>query len=75
MIKKLAKHGNSYALVIDRSIMDLLKIDPSTPLEITTDGRGLHVSPVRDEEHRRRIRAASAKSIERYGGMLKRLAR
>ena len=26
MIKKLTKHGNSYALVIDRSIMDLLQM-------------------------------------------------
>ena len=75
MIKKLAKHGNSLALVIDRSILELLKIDASTPLEISTDGRGLHISPVRDEEHRRRIRAASAKANERYGKMLKRLAR
>ena len=28
MIKNLVKHGNSWALVIDRPILDLLKIDP-----------------------------------------------
>jgi hypothetical protein len=28
MIKKLTQHGNSLALVIDRPILDLLKIDP-----------------------------------------------
>jgi hypothetical protein len=27
MVKKLTKHGNSLALVIDRPILDLLKID------------------------------------------------
>ena len=30
MVKKLTKHGNSLALVIDRPILDLLKIDPET---------------------------------------------
>ena len=27
MVKRLTKHGNSLALVIDRPILDLLKID------------------------------------------------
>ena len=31
MIKKLTKHGNSVALVIDRPILELLKIDVETP--------------------------------------------
>jgi hypothetical protein len=30
MVKKLTKHGNSLALVIDRPILDLLKIDVET---------------------------------------------
>jgi len=46
MTKTLTKHGNSYALVLDRPIMDLLNIRPETPLEITTDGEGLHVKPL-----------------------------
>ena len=41
MTKKLSKHGNSLALVIDRSILDLLDIDEQTPLQISTDGRAL----------------------------------
>jgi hypothetical protein len=28
MVKKLTKHGNSLALVIDRPILELLRIDP-----------------------------------------------
>jgi antitoxin component of MazEF toxin-antitoxin module len=39
MIKTLTKLGNSYALVIDKPILDLLKIRPDTPLEIATDGK------------------------------------
>src|SRR5689334_8805743 len=38
MVKKLTKHGNSYALVIDKPIMDILNITDDTPLNITTDG-------------------------------------
>jgi len=45
MIKTLTKHGNSYALVIDKPILDLLKIRPDTPLDIVTDGKSLIVSP------------------------------
>ena len=45
MVKTLTKHGNSLALVIDKPILELLKIDADTPLEITTDGTSLVVSP------------------------------
>ena len=45
MVKKLTKHGNSLALVIDRPILDLLKIDPDTPLEVSTDGKQLLSRP------------------------------
>ncbi len=44
MIKRLTKHGNSFALLIDRPILDLLKIRPDTPLEITTDGEHIKVA-------------------------------
>jgi len=39
MVKMLSRHGNSLALVLNRGVLDLLKIDARTPLEITTDGR------------------------------------
>ena len=39
MVKKLTKHGNSLALVIDRPILNLLKIDSEAPLDISTDGK------------------------------------
>lgn len=74
MVKKLSKHGNSLALVIDRSILDLLGIDESTSLEISTDGEALVVSPVRDAKRRKRFEQALASSNERYWKALKRLA-
>ena len=74
MIKKLSKHGNSLALVIDRPILELLKIDESTPLEISTDGQALVLVPVRDKRRRKRFEEALASTNRRYGKALRRLA-
>ena len=74
MIKKLTRHGNSRAVVIDRSVLDLLKIDDETPLEITTDGTRLIIEPIVDDERRAAIEAALATGNARYGRMLKKLA-
>lgn len=74
MIKKLTKHGNSLALIIDKPILDLLKIDADTPLEVTTDGQGLRVSLVRDPQTRARFEQAMEDTFEKYGDMLQRLA-
>ena len=74
MIKRLTKHGNSLALVIDRAILDLLKIDVETPLDISTDGQVLIISPVYDEERREQFKKALDSTNRKYGRMLKRLA-
>lgn len=74
MIKRLTKHGNSLALVIDRGVLDLLEIGPNTPLSITTDGRSLVVTPVHEPDKQRRLKAALNEGNRRYGRMLKRLA-
>jgi antitoxin component of MazEF toxin-antitoxin module len=74
MIKKLSKHGNSLALVIDRSILELLGIDEKTSLELSTDGESLVVAPLRDKKRKKKFEDALASSNERYGKALKRLA-
>ena len=74
MIKTLTRHGNSLALVIDRAILDLLKIDSDTPLEISTDGQALVVAPVRDGARQKKFRLALEKANRRYGRALKKLA-
>jgi hypothetical protein len=52
MIKKLTAIGNSHGLLIDKSILELLKITPETELELSTDGTRLIVAPV-DAKRRR----------------------
>ncbi|MBZ0168375.1 AbrB family transcriptional regulator [Candidatus Methylomirabilis lanthanidiphila] len=74
MVKRLTKHGNSLALVIDRGVLDLLEIDADTPLSVTTDGKCLIVTPVRDPEREKLFRAALEEGNRKYGKMLKRLA-
>jgi len=58
MVKKLTKHGNSLALVIDRPILDLLNIEPETPLEVSTDGKQLIVTPVKPSAPRKKFEEA-----------------
>jgi antitoxin MazE len=74
VIKKLTKHGNSLAIVIDRAILDLLKIDADTPLEISTHGQVLVISPVRDSTHRDQFTRALESANRKYARSLKRLA-
>ena len=74
MIKNLVKHGNSWALVIDKPILELLKFDPERPLEITTDGQTLVITPVKSPERQAKFKAALEKTNRRYGKALKKLA-
>ena len=74
MVKKLTRHGNSLALVIDRPILDLLKIEAETPLEISTDGRQLIVAPAKPSARRKKFDAAQEWAHKRYGKAFRKLA-
>jgi antitoxin component of MazEF toxin-antitoxin module len=74
MIKKLSKHGNSLALVIDRPILELLKIDEGTSLEMSTDGQSLLISPVQDAKKKMNLAAALERGHKRYEKAFRRLA-
>lgn len=74
MIKKLVKHGNSWAIVIDRPILDLLKIDPESQVELTTDGQTITISPHCDAEKKSRIRSARTTVNNKHSKAFKKLA-
>ncbi len=75
MHKKLVKHGNSLALVLDRPILDLVRIDAEQPLDISTDdGRRLIIQPVTDPAEVKRFRASLKRVSDRHAKTLKRLA-
>ncbi len=74
MVKKLVKHGNSYALVIDKPIMELLNITPDSELEVTTkDGEGLFVRPT-VALHRVRVKEATRRLVDEHAETLRKLA-
>lgn len=74
MVKHLTQHGNSAALVIDKPVLALLRITMKTPLELTTDGRNLIISPVRDGKRQRRFREALDAVNRRHAKTFKALA-
>lgn len=74
MIKTLTKHGNSYALVIDKPILELLRVSPETHFEIMTDGQSLVLTPVRDPAEEKKFQEALGMVHKRFGRAMKRLA-
>jgi antitoxin component of MazEF toxin-antitoxin module len=74
MVKKLVVHGNSAALIIDKPILKLLNLDMDTPLEITTDGRSLIVSPVDSADRQKRFSYVLKNVNKAHGKTLKKLA-
>ena len=74
MVKTLQKHGNSRALVIDKTLMEALGIDDESPLQISVSGNSLIVTPVHVGVGRKRVEQSIAKLRPRYGDMLERLA-
>ena len=74
MIKTLIKHGNSLALVIDKPILEMLQVTSDTPLELTTNGESLLVSPMRDPVRQKRLRKSLDRINRKYAADLRRLA-
>lgn len=75
MVKTLTVHGNSAALIIDKPILEMLRITPKTPLQISTDGRSLIVSPIRSPGDYKRFLKALNGVNKRHGRTLRKLAK
>ncbi len=82
MIKKLSKHGNSLALVIDKPILKLLKFDENTKSETAIEDGALVIRPISDNQiklssHDREklIKEAAEKIMDQYEEAFKELAK
>ena len=75
MIKKLTKHGNSAALVIDKPILSLLGATADTSFEVRTNGNSLILTPVRDEEREKLLNEAFEENVRRYKKTFETLAK
>lgn len=74
MTKSLVKHGNSYALIIDKPILELIRATPETQFEVVTDGQALVLTPVRDPKQDRKFKESLGMVHKRFGRALKKLA-
>ena len=74
MVKTLTKHGNSYALIIDKPILELLNFAPDSPLEVSTDGKVLTIRRASDAGREGRLSKSLSKVNAKHGKALKRLA-
>lgn len=73
--KKLTKHGNSYAVVIEKAILELLGINDQTLLQISTpDGATIVITPVKSKAEKKQFSDSVRKVNKKYGRTLKRLA-
>lgn len=73
MVKKLIKHGNSIALVIDKPLLEILGADIDTTFELATDGRNLVLSPQSSRTDEEDIMESLEKINKSYGNVLRRL--
>ena len=74
MTKTLVKHGNSLALIIDKPILELLRISDDTPLDIFTDGQSLMITPILEPDQKKAFEKSLAKLHKGFGRAMKRLA-
>ena len=75
MTKKLIRHGNSAALVLDKALLDLLKVQMDTPLEVTTDGKTIIISPQTNEKAEATLLQALQRINHKHGAVLSRLGK
>lgn len=74
MIKKLQRHGNSQAPVLDKALLEALGIDLDTPLQITVSGASLVVTPMNVGLGRERVAELIQELRPEYKKMLENLA-
>lgn len=76
MSKKLTKHGNSLALIIDKPILQMLDISEQTELNLSIEDGTLVISPVAKKKIRsaEEIKKIAREVMTEYAQALKKLA-
>ena len=73
MTKKLIQHGNSAAVVLDRALLDVLNVRMDTPLEVTTDGKNIIISPQQTPSAEASLLESLERINRKHGSVLKKL--
>ncbi|MCB1194016.1 MAG: AbrB/MazE/SpoVT family DNA-binding domain-containing protein [Leptospiraceae bacterium] len=74
MTKKLIQYENDIAIVIEKAILDSLKIDLNTQLEIKTDGKSIIIFPINQNSIINKLKNSLKKINKKHGKTLKKLA-
>jgi antitoxin component of MazEF toxin-antitoxin module len=74
MRKRLTKTGNSLALVLDRPLLEAVGLVADSPVDVSTNGDVIVVTPVRSRRRAQKLDAALEEINARYAGVFKRLA-
>jgi antitoxin MazE len=75
IVKKLTRLGNSSALVVDRTLMQLMDIDADTPLKVTVEGRRMTVEPLDEKERAARFEKVMKKTGKKNAELFRRLSK
>jgi antitoxin MazE len=75
MPKTLTRTGNSFALVLEKPLLEATGIDASTPLEVSTDGDVIVISPVRPKRRTAKLKRILDELDREHAGAFKRLAK
>lgn len=74
MQKRLTKIGNSLGLVLDRPLLERLKLDANTEVEVSTDGSVILITPVRSKKRDAKLKRVADRVFDAYAGAFKKLA-
>jgi antitoxin component of MazEF toxin-antitoxin module len=76
MVKRLQAIGNSFGVIIDKPILELLKLTPEVGLDVSTDGERLILTPIRKgASRRRRLERAQARTLASHERTFRKLAK
>jgi len=74
MVKTLTRTGNSLALVLDKPLLEAAGIDSETPLEVSTDGDVIIISPIRSKKRIAKLKTILDQLDREHAGAFRRLA-
>jgi SpoVT / AbrB like domain. len=77
MAKKLTRHGNSLALIIDKPLLQMLNISEKTSLELLIEDGSLIIRPVQAKKKRSpgELKKIAQEIIEEYADVFQKLAK
>ena len=77
MSKKLTRHGNSYALIIDKPLLQILNISEHTVLNLSIQDGALIIKPVKASVSKKSqsVKKIAQEIMEEYTDVFEKLAK